>query len=101
MYICWYGNFIIYKTKVTNWIWRKIPTDLLVFFAGYKLLDDVNSSNVLVGDSCETEYSGRLGRCEVDCPIVEEEAQVGIDPTICGYQDLVTPIVCCPRKIER
>ncbi|XP_018578841.1 serine protease snake-like [Anoplophora glabripennis] len=49
-----------------------------------------------IGDSCEVRYNGQAGKCVISCPIVEQEAKVGIDPTICEYYHRVVPVVCCP-----
>lgn len=44
--------------------------------------------------------TGSRGICKIssDCPRVEEQARHGIDPTVCGYFQLTTPIVCCEQN---
>lgn len=53
-----------------------------------------------MGDSCEVKTTGVRGVCRIssNCPIVEEQAQNGISPTICGYYQLTVPIVCCEEN---
>ncbi|KAJ8923479.1 hypothetical protein NQ315_010057, partial [Exocentrus adspersus] len=48
------------------------------------------------GDKCEVRPTRDIGRCEISCPEVEEQAKLGRDVTLCGYYQLVNPIFCCP-----
>ncbi|KAJ3639324.1 hypothetical protein Zmor_002689 [Zophobas morio] len=50
-----------------------------------------------VGSSCQVKVTGVAGVCRIasDCPVVQEQAQNGISPTICGFYQLTVPIVCC------
>nr|XP_023023062.1 complement C1r subcomponent-like [Leptinotarsa decemlineata] len=50
-----------------------------------------------VGDKCTVGHSNQVGDCKIisHCPQAEEEAKIGIDPTLCGFFELTTPIVCC------
>ncbi|KAJ8945606.1 hypothetical protein NQ314_009133 [Rhamnusium bicolor] len=47
---------------------------------------------------CVCASTGDDGVCKIssNCPVVEQQAKRGIDPTLCGFYQLVTPIVCCP-----
>lgn len=50
-----------------------------------------------VGNRCSFRHTRAPGICKVaaDCPKVKEQAQNGISPVICGFQDTTIPIVCC------
>lgn len=53
-----------------------------------------------VGQSCFMSNTRLPGICKIssDCPVAEEQAKYGIDPTVCGYFQLTTPIVCCEKN---
>ncbi|XP_044765999.1 serine protease snake-like [Coccinella septempunctata] len=53
-----------------------------------------------VGNSCFIRNTGTRGICKIssDCPAAEGQARNGIDPTVCGYFQLTTPIVCCEKN---
>ncbi|EFA11559.1 serine protease P44 [Tribolium castaneum] len=59
-----------------------------------------SSAFAQVGDTCVVKSTGVRGVCRIssNCPIVEEQAQNGISPTICGYYQLTVPIVCCEES---
>lgn len=44
--------------------------------------------------------NGQAGKCVISCPVVEQQARAGINPTLCGYHHIVVPIVCCPSKAK-
>jgi hypothetical protein len=56
-----------------------------------------SSAFAQIGDECVVKTTGVVGRCRIssNCPVVQEQAQNGISPTICGYYQLTVPIVCC------
>lgn len=51
-----------------------------------------------MGNKCTVKSTNTQGICKLgsDCSVVEEEAKQGIDPTLCGFHELIRPIVCCP-----
>lgn len=58
---------------------------------------------LIVNDKCTVQTTNLPGICKLgsDCAIVEEEAKQGINPTLCGFQDLINPIVCCPSRFQK
>lgn len=54
-----------------------------------------------VDERCEIKATGESGTCKLsfNCPRAEEQAKKGIAPTLCGFYQLTTPVVCCENTI--
>ncbi|KAG5895056.1 hypothetical protein JTB14_021023 [Gonioctena quinquepunctata] len=70
-------------------------TTLFFFF-----LTVCSSAIAQIGDKCTVRHSNRGGECKIIsyCSKAEEQAKEGIDPTLCGFYELTTPIVCCEES---
>ncbi|CAH0562168.1 unnamed protein product [Brassicogethes aeneus] len=75
---------------------RKIMFYYKVLYV-FSLIAPLQLAYAQVGNPCKIKFSGYSGICKIstDCPKVEEQAKRGISPTICGWYELTTPIVCC------
>ncbi|CAH1153437.1 unnamed protein product [Phaedon cochleariae] len=56
-----------------------------------------------VGESCISKRTSQEGVCKIEsqCPFVINQAKLGIKATLCGFHELVIPIVCCPDSNGR
>ncbi|XP_048524458.1 venom protease [Dendroctonus ponderosae] len=55
-----------------------------------------------VGEQCTIKSTGESGTCKVysDCPGIEEQGRLNIAITLCGFYQLIVPVVCCKNKID-
>ncbi|ERL94711.1 hypothetical protein D910_11985, partial [Dendroctonus ponderosae] len=55
-----------------------------------------------LGEQCTIKSTGESGTCKVysDCPGIEEQGRLNIAITLCGFYQLIVPVVCCKNKID-
>lgn len=79
--------------KYDVWCLVKVLVVLQIFKLGCQCQE--------VGSPCTIRSTGEKGECKIsnECPKVEEQAKKGISPTLCGFYQLVIPIVCCETEL--
>lgn len=80
--------------KYDVWLYVKVFVVLLIFKFQCQCQE--------VGSPCTVGVTGEPGICKIsgDCPTVEEQAKRGISITICGFYQLIVPIVCCENQVN-